>query len=409
MNFTNWCRTSPIVTIDKIICFAANLNYFITFDNEDFKKRNKKKNFLSKNLEDKKYYSLEQLKQAIAQKKKIIINDEEEEIKEKDDSKAKNADEDNEPPKKKRKISKQSNLMKFFGGKSDQKESNEPSQSSDEQQKDICIPMTAYSVWVSEIMLQQTRVETVISYFLKWMNKFPTVQSLASASLEVINCKIFFCVFDESEKLNSRNFLERTFEKKKKKEVNETWAGLGYYRRAKNLHLGAQKIVEEWKGEFPKDVKGLQQIPGIGQYTSGAIASIVYNSAAAAVDGNVVRVLSRLRAIACPGSPPLKVHWKLATDLINTQMKGKLVHDASNGILNQALMELGACICTPKSPNCAQCPVQSNCLAYRQVQSKVEPTTTIMQSEKIESASEQDSSQCAWCQPLPCNDIEELW
>jgi A/G-specific adenine glycosylase len=136
----------------------------------------------------------------------------------------------------------------------------------------------AYATWVSEIMLQQTRVATVIEYFTKWMRRFPTVHALAAADPE---------------------------------EVNAMWAGLGYYRRARMLHQGAKMVVETLNGQLPDNVTGLKQIPGIGDYTAGAIASIAYNQQAPLVDGNVIRVFCRMRGIAAhpKHKQALKLIW----------------------------------------------------------------------------------------------------
>lgn len=180
----------------------------------------------------------------------------------------------------------------------------------------------AYAVWVSEVMLQQTRVQTVIDYFNRWMNKWPTLYHLAQASLE---------------------------------EVNEMWAGLGYYRRARFLLEGAKMIVEEGSG-FPKGVSALRKVNGIGEYTAGAISSIAFREVVPVVDANVVRVLTRLRAISRNPKDTVTVKkiWKLA---------GQLVDDCRPGDFNQALMELGATVCTPLSPSCSACPISTQCHA----------------------------------------------
>ncbi|CAM0951114.1 unnamed protein product [Alopecurus aequalis] len=179
----------------------------------------------------------------------------------------------------------------------------------------------AYAVWVSEVMLQQTRVPVVIDYYSRWMARWPTVETLASATQE---------------------------------EVNEMWAGLGYYRRARFLLEGAKQIVE--KGEFPSTASTLRQVRGIGDYTAGAIASIAFNEVTPLVDGNVVRVLSRLFAIADnpKESSTVKRFWELA---------GQLVDPSRPGDFNQAMMELGATLCSKTKPGCSQCPVSSHCQA----------------------------------------------
>ncbi|XP_014757626.1 adenine DNA glycosylase isoform X3 [Brachypodium distachyon] len=179
----------------------------------------------------------------------------------------------------------------------------------------------AYAVWVSEVMLQQTRVPVVVDYYSRWMARWPTVETLAAATQE---------------------------------EVNEMWAGLGYYRRARFLLEGAKQIAE--KGEFPSTASTLRQVRGIGDYTAGAIASIAFNEVTPLVDGNVVRVLSRLFAIADnpKESSTVKRFWELA---------GQLVDPSRPGDFNQAMMELGATLCSKTKPGCSQCPVSSHCQA----------------------------------------------
>ena len=298
-----------------------------------------------------------------------------------------------EPPHKKRKLSKdpkQPSLSLYFKPKSntnsDSKESNPDSNtesntesaSNPKPNKNHCqptkvieipsndssespIPITAYHIWVSEVMLQQTKVETVIKYYLKWMDHFPTIHKLANATLD---------------------------------EVNAVWAGLGYYRRAKFLHEAASMIIDQFDGKLPKTLRELKSIKGIGDYTAGAVSSIAYNQCNAAVDGNLVRVLSRLRAIAVPGTPPLSIHWDLAQQLVR--------ETDVPGILNQALMELGACICTPKSPKCTLCPVSEHCRALQEVTQRRRPVEGSVES--------QDTSDCDICGDLNnlIGDIEDL-
>ncbi|XP_070950157.1 adenine DNA glycosylase isoform X10 [Macaca nemestrina] len=187
----------------------------------------------------------------------------------------------------------------------------------------------AYAVWVSEVMLQQTQVATVINYYTGWMQKWPTLQDLASASLE---------------------------------EVNQLWAGLGYYSRGRRLQEGARKVVEELGGHMPRTAETLQQLlPGVGRYTAGAIASIAFGQATGVVDGNVARVLCRVRAIGADPSSTLVSQrlWGLAQQLVDP---------ARPGDFNQAAMELGATVCTPQRPLCSQCPVQSLCRARQRVE-----------------------------------------
>ncbi|XP_075037740.1 adenine DNA glycosylase [Mixophyes fleayi] len=193
----------------------------------------------------------------------------------------------------------------------------------------------AYSVWVSEVMLQQTQVASVIDYYNKWMKKWPTVHDLAAASLE---------------------------------EVNEKWSGLGYYSRGRRLHEGAQKchrrssVVLEMGGRIPRTADDLQRLlPGVGRYTAGAVASISYGQVTGVVDGNMIRVLCRLRCIGADFSSPAVTDalWNLANALVDP---------ARPGDFNQAMMELGATVCTPKKPMCPECPLQSLCRAYKKVE-----------------------------------------
>ena len=180
-----------------------------------------------------------------------------------------------------------------------------------------------YAVWVSEIMLQQTRVETVIPYYEKWMSLFPTVQELASAS--------------EQEVLNA-------------------WEGLGYYSRTRNFHKAAKIVVEKHHGQLPRDLDELGKLPGIGRYTVGALASILFGMDEPALDGNLKRVYSRLFDISEPVDSPEgeKVLWQIARENLP---RGEAAD------FNQALMDLGAMICLPKNPRCLICPVIGLCKA----------------------------------------------
>lgn len=182
---------------------------------------------------------------------------------------------------------------------------------------------TPYEVWISEIMLQQTQVAVVIPYFQKWMKLFPTIQELAKAPLDsVIKC----------------------------------WEGLGYYSRARSLHAGAQYIVESFEGILPSSAENLRKIKGIGPYTEGAIRSFAFKIKTAAVDGNVMRVLSRYFLISADISKTstIKEIWNLAQEI--------LPHEEP-WIFNEALIELGATICK-RRPNCAICPLKSSCQGY---------------------------------------------
>ena len=179
-----------------------------------------------------------------------------------------------------------------------------------------------FAIWISESMLQQTRVDTVIPYYERFLDRFPTVDQLADAELE---------------------------------DVYGLWTGLGYYSRARNLHSAAQTIVNEHAGQLPNTVKDLRKLKGIGPYTAGAVASIAFNKEEPLVDGNVIRVLTRWLDWREDVStkPVLDTLWKWA---------GRLVKGERPGDFNQALMELGATVCTPRAPRCLICPIQRSCL-----------------------------------------------
>jgi A/G-specific adenine glycosylase len=180
-----------------------------------------------------------------------------------------------------------------------------------------------YTIWVSEIMLQQTQITTVIPYYERWLARFPTVQDLAAASLD---------------------------------EVLKLWEGLGYYSRARNMYAAAQTIVAEWNGRFPPTAAQLQTLKGIGRYTAGAIASIAYDEPVPVLDGNVIRVLSRLTDLPddVTTTATKKALWQIAADLVPAQRPGDY---------NQALMELGQTICLAQNPRCLLCPLTQQCLA----------------------------------------------
>lgn len=181
-----------------------------------------------------------------------------------------------------------------------------------------------YAIWISEIMAQQTRVDTVIPYFLRWMERFPNVQTLAKA--------------DEQD-------------------VLAAWEGLGYYSRARNMLKAAQIIHSEFDDQFPLKREDLEKLPGIGRYTGAAITSIAFHQPEPVLDGNVKRVLSRVfdLAVMVNTSAGEKKCWELAEQLIPEEQPGDY---------NQAVMELGAMVCTPRSPLCGQCPVSDLCQSF---------------------------------------------
>ena len=185
---------------------------------------------------------------------------------------------------------------------------------------------TPYRVWISEIMSQQTRIETVMGYFERFMKAFPTIEALASASLD---------------------------------DVLKEWQGLGYYSRARNIHKAAQLIVKEHQGQFPSTYETLLALPGIGPYTAGAIASIAFQERVPAIDGNVLRVMARVEGIKDSIQSP-KV-MKEITSLVSNEMSS-----SRPGDFNQALMEVGALVCIPNgAPKCEVCPLAYRCVARK--------------------------------------------
>ena len=183
----------------------------------------------------------------------------------------------------------------------------------------------AYRTWVSEAMLQQTRVETVLSYYPRFLDRFPTLVSLAEAP---------------------------------EADVLKAWEGLGYYSRARNLWKGAKQVMAEYGGILPRDPAQMRKISGIGPYTAGAIASIAYDVPVPAVDGNVIRVLSRLYGIRTDAMEP-------GTRRRIEDLAAALVPPERPGDHNQAVMDLGATVCVPGTPDCARCPLSSFCDAFR--------------------------------------------
>lgn len=181
-----------------------------------------------------------------------------------------------------------------------------------------------YEIWVLEVMAQQTKLETVLPFYQRWLERFPTLSDLATASQQ---------------------------------DVLMLWEGLGYYSRARNFHKAAQIVTQEFGGEIPKNLAELRSLPGIGRYTAGAIASLAFGQDEPAVDGNVKRVLARVFNVqeAVDSLQGENKIWDLAAAHLP---KG------SAGQFNQALMDLGAVVCTPTSPKCSACPLQNECAAY---------------------------------------------
>ena len=193
-------------------------------------------------------------------------------------------------------------------------------------------PRTPYRVWVSEIMLQQTRVETVVGYFERFMAAFPDIETLAAAGLD---------------------------------DVLAHWSGLGYYARARNLHAAAKRIVDDHGGEFPNDVEALNALPGIGRSTAAAIVAQGFDERAPILDGNVKRVLARHAGVeGWPGRSPVE-------RALEAEARTPATRAAD---YTQAIMDLGATLCTPKTPDCAACPVGADCVAHRDGRTHELPT-----------------------------------
>ncbi|MGE5601912.1 MAG: A/G-specific adenine glycosylase [Nitrososphaerales archaeon] len=187
---------------------------------------------------------------------------------------------------------------------------------------------TPYAVWISEVMLQQTQVATVVPYFERWLERFPGVTALATAPLD---------------------------------DVLKLWEGLGYYARARNLQRAAQAMVERHGGRVPCDRRSLLALPGIGRYTAGAILSMAFGQPEPVLDGNVRRVLCRLYDVeGDPRAPEVEERlWQLSAALVQAAPGGRA------GDFNEALIELGALVCTPAAPDCPNCPIRQYCLAYQ--------------------------------------------
>ena len=225
-----------------------------------------------------------------------------------------------------------------------------------------------YAIWVSEVMLQQTQVQTVAPRFGDFLRQFPTVAALAKAD-------------------------ERT--------VCEAWAGLGYYRRARHLHKAARVIVSTWGGAIPDREAALRTLPGIGAYTAAAIASIAFGAKAAAVDGNLVRVLARVFALPGRADDQALVHA--------VRGEAQLLVDCPHpGDINQALMDVGATLCKPDEPECSACPLRRSCQAFR------EGTPTDYPGKKIRAPRKDLTIAFAWIEKdgallLEQRPLEGLW
>ncbi|HEY9640479.1 MAG TPA: A/G-specific adenine glycosylase [Coleofasciculaceae cyanobacterium] len=180
-----------------------------------------------------------------------------------------------------------------------------------------------YAIWVSEIMLQQTQVKTVIPYYERWLAQFPTIAALAQSDQQ---------------------------------QVLKVWQGLGYYARARNLHRAAQVVLQQFDGAFPTDLETVLSLPGIGRTTAGGILSAAFNQPVPILDGNVKRVLARLLALEVPPNQALNRLWEISTQILDPVQPRDF---------NQALMDLGATLCTPKNPACLLCPWQPQCRAHQ--------------------------------------------
>jgi A/G-specific adenine glycosylase len=196
--------------------------------------------------------------------------------------------------------------------------------------RETCDP---YAIWVSEVMLQQTQVKTVLPYYQRWLQQFPTIQALAEADPQT---------------------------------VLKVWQGLGYYARARNLQRAAQQILAEHSGQFPRDKASLLRLPGIGRSTAGGILSAAFNQPEPILDGNVKRVLARLVALPTPPAKSLGHLWQLSANLLDP---------ISPRAFNQAWMDLGATLCLPRQPQCDRCPWKPHCRAHALNQTHLFPMT----------------------------------
>jgi len=192
-----------------------------------------------------------------------------------------------------------------------------------------------YAIWVSEIMLQQTQVKTVLPFWERWIRELPTIESVARA---------------------------------RSQKIHKLWEGLGYYTRVRNLQKAAQMILQKHDGKFPKRFEDILALPGIGRYTAGAISSIAFNRPAPILDGNVMRVLTRIFGIAENPREKETNHrlWQMAEELVLCSKNQNQNSKSACSHLNQSLMELGALVCTPRNPQCAACPAKKLCIAFKE-------------------------------------------
>lgn len=200
-----------------------------------------------------------------------------------------------------------------------------------------------YSIWISEVMLQQTTVSTVLPYFNRWMKIFPDIRTLSAAPLE---------------------------------SVLKAWQGLGYYQRARNMHRAAQILVKEFDSRFPREKESLQKLPGFGPYTTAAVLSIAYDLPYPVLDANVRRILMRLKGLKRMASSR---HDKILMDFLRHHLPEEKMGD-----FNQALMELGALICKPKNPSCLLCPILRYCTAWKRGEQEIIPTPRNRSYQKVE-------------------------
>jgi A/G-specific adenine glycosylase len=182
-----------------------------------------------------------------------------------------------------------------------------------------------YHIWVSEVMLQQTQVDTVLKYYLQFLKKFPTIKKLAQADLQA---------------------------------VLKAWEGMGYYARARNLHRASKTVLKNYKGKIPDTWEAFSSLSGVGEYIAGAVLSIAFDQPYPVVDGNVKRVLARLYRIAAPVN-------QAPSNSVFSRFAGKLLDSKRPGTFNQAMMELGALICKPRNPDCNRCPLKLRCQAHQ--------------------------------------------